>query len=282
MKQRKLIAILLCTMLSTNLYADNSGFKIETGQDGIGLGKEYVEPITAVEVKAIFANANTQKLITPNLPQKSAYLRKLQGLSSTEGQAGAMQMNNEAGLNANENGSNYNNPNGTSTSGNTVQGLQAILDDCAHFYIDNVAMYDDNSTGTAHTVNRNKGKSPYTAYADCSGFATFFMSNVSGKNLSSASSGDFVSGTYSSEWGAAGWKKYKASDFKSASELRSGDVIARNGHVEVIYDTKSTFGWGDTQTKCPTYTGGIKLANGQVVIYEGGYTAVWRYEGSSK
>ncbi len=270
MKYRRLVTVLLSLTITTNLFAtgkDVKGFKIETGEDNVGLGKEYVEPINAVKVKAIFNKVNNKQLVTPSIPQKSSYLKKLQGLASTEGKAGQMKMNEEAGLN------------GTGVN-NQGKGIMAILDECADFYINNVAKYIQD-----HGNDYSKGKSPYIVYPDCSGFACFFMSNVSGKQLKTTNSTGFSGGTHKEDWEAAGWKMIKPKDLKSANDILPGDIMSRSGeHVELVYDSTHTFGWGTVRTKKPSSgPGTFKIVGNSIKAADGGsYDTIWRYVGTNK
>lgn len=267
MKYRKLLTVILCLTISTNLSATSKGskgFKIEGGDEKTGLGKDYTPPITAVKVKAIFNKTNNKNLVTPTLPQKSSYLKKLQGLKSTEGKAGKLGMNEDAGLN------------GTGMD-NQGKGLKAILDSCADFYINNVARYVQD-----HGNDYSKGKSKYVVYPDCSGFACFFMSNVSGKQLNTTNSSGFSGGTHKANWEAAGWKMYKPKDLKSANEILPGDIMSKSGtHVELVYDSTHTFGWGAVQKKKPSSgPGEYKIVGNTIKAPDGGsYDTIWRYVG---
>lgn len=279
MKYKKILILLLTTVLTTNLYADtnNKGFKIEGGEDKIGLGKEYTEPITAVKVKAIFANNNTKRLITPNLPQKSAYLKKLQGLSSTEGKAGAMGMNNEAGLNTSQNGTQTTNPNGSTTTGNKAQGLKAILEDCYWFYYNEIGHYANTEINVG---------APYKTRADCTGLACYFMSSVSGKQVTLTDSTSYLNPGQDvlKQIEGCGWKKHSVSELKSVNDLQLGDVLICRGHAYIYYDTTGVMSWGDnSQIKnyVPNVKAQTKLVSNYLLI--GGddrqYTVFYRHEG---
>lgn len=162
-------------------------------------------------------------------------------------------------------------------AGNIESSLKAM----AEWYIANVNTYQNSVTGGG-TRHRKYYKCDLLdgkgVGDDCTGFAGAFASLVAGEYISASGSGELVTG--SSSYEKAGWKRF---DLKkegwSLSDLRLGDILARNGHAEVFVDESHSFGWGAKQTHYPKDASWKECSGGGVYYGSTYYSVMYRYVG---
>lgn len=154
------------------------------------------------------------------------------------------------------------------------------LEQLASFYINNVKVYNQKKSFSISFLNNESFR------ADCTGFASAYMSFVSGKILPKSGSAEMVKrdGSFAKAAGQSGWKVYSTDEIQ---ELKFGDVLVANpvisyskgNHAEIYVDASHTFGWGSVKTKYPTNK---TLKKSQVkghTVYSDGrtYVTVYRY-----
>lgn len=178
--------------------------------------------------------------------------------------------------------------------------LEEKLETLAKWYIANVYTYQNRTSGKGSGSRKmyscNLFKPSKSVGDDCTGFASAFMSLVSGKSVAGGGSSAFTGGSYD---GQGGWKYYEVSDLTSIDDLQLGDILCCNtgtktkkgvrstaGHHAEIYIAKGkSFGWGKKQTSYPSGDATLKLeknADGDPIISDGGshtYTCFYRYTG---
>ena len=178
--------------------------------------------------------------------------------------------------------------------------LEEKLETLAKWYIANVHTYQNRTSGKGSGSRKmyscNLFNPSKSVGDDCTGFASAFMSLVSGKSVAGGGSSAFTGGSYD---GQGGWKYYEVSDLTSIDDLQLGDILCCNtgtktkkgvrstaGHHAEIYIAKGkSFGWGKKQTSYPSGDATLKLeknADGDPIISDGGshtYTCFYRYTG---
>lgn len=178
--------------------------------------------------------------------------------------------------------------------------LEEKLETLAKWYIANVHTYQNRASGKGSGYRKmyscNLFKPSKSVGDDCTGFASAFMSLVSGKSVAGGGSSAFTGGSYD---GQGDWKYYEVSDLTSIDDLQLGDILCCNtgtktkkgvrstaGHHAEIYIAKGkSFGWGKKQTSYPSGNATLKLeknADGDPIISDGGshtYTCFYRYTG---
>lgn len=178
--------------------------------------------------------------------------------------------------------------------------LEEKLETLAKWYIANVHTYQNRASGKGSGSRKmyscNLFKPSKSVGDDCTGFASAFMSLVSGKSVAGGGSSAFTGGSYD---GQGDWKYYEVSDLTSIDDLQLGDILCCNtgtktkkgvrstaGHHAEIYIAKGkSFGWGKKQTSYPSGNATLKLeknADGDPIISDGGshtYTCFYRYTG---
>ena len=288
--------ITIATLLINNTYG--WGLSNSTNTD-VGVGilqgnndyKDFSEDnkITVDAVNVILQNTKANA-VPSNLEVKS-YLNSLQRVKQTGNQKTDFEANPNAGLN-------------DSTAGNNAaqQGnIMDCLEKCANYYI--ACATSNKKTKSGKDIRANSGDGEYymadgnymvdctdfttildEVRIDCTGFATFYMSVVSGKPCASGNSQTFA-GNGSQTWKDAGWKRYSVSAIGGKAGLRPGDIMvfraSNHGHAEIyVGPGNETFGWGAEQSKYPSSQAAI-TDNGSSLTWAGNqYTVIWRYEGN--
>lgn len=179
-----------------------------------------------------------------------------------------------------------------------TSSLVACCKTMAEWYIKNVHTYQNRSSGkgsgerkwyTCDLVRAKVGD-------DCTGFAAAYVMLVTGKKLSTYSSGDLYASKVK-DWVDAGWTRYTITELGGTKGLQAGDILVCNydkdkncigHHAEVYLKRGKTFGWGKIRKSYPS--GHPKLTNvkkdgNKIYISDGGYHTygvVWRYTGGKK
>ena len=144
--------------------------------------------------------------------------------------------------------------------------INSALDKLSKYYVEKVAVYDQNSSGVA-----------YTHYADaklmptCSGFASAFMkeciANLNGgdwKDFNIGTGTDFTRFTtynFNNKTNLQNAGIFTYFDYYSGTEmagitLKKGDILVTDyvnnqGHTEIYIDSSHKMGWGKVQTQMP-------------------------------
>ena len=126
------------------------------------------------------------------------------------------------------------------------------VDDIAQWYVDNVRTYCHMTQAEIKVYGEStaRGRKSYkcdlegnlkdhTVYDDCSGFlwACLYQAGYFDEYVTVFRSKEYLSpgGLAVAKMEEAGFKWYNSSEL-SADELETGDILVRNGHVEIFYD----------------------------------------------
>ena len=146
-----------------------------------------------------------------------------------------------------------------------IKALQAM----GEWYEHNIHTYQGGSTGKASgsrrmydcpLVHRKVGD-------DCSGYVCACLWNH-GVNVPLTGSGGFVNPSKDFEkiMNTHGFKKYNYGDYT----LMPGDIMCKNGHVEIFWTDKKSYGWGNIHDAVGKHAG---MPCWQAKLK---YTIVWR------
>lgn len=179
--------------------------------------------------------------------------------------------------------------NKSSNINKNAKTVKEKLDNLGNWYVDNVTTYQ------TLTTNKSSGKRKYYdcdlwtntggVGDDCTGFGFAFMCYVSDdpKSTRGGSSSSWVKGSPCSGDIPKGWKFHSCSELSSIDDLQTGDILCRNGHVEVYIDPSTTFGWGQIQKEYPKSTNVSLMTGSEVKTVKIGsksdYVSFYRYEG---
>lgn len=112
---------------------------------------------------------------------------------------------------------------------------------------------------------------------DCSGFAAAYASLVSGEEVAKSSSSAMLT-----SWDATnhGWTKIDISSLSSIDDVKDGDILVCNGHVEIFVSASQHFGWGGIQSEYPlSKTWSFEGDYVKIQYGKKNYTTLYRYTG---